>query len=711
MKQPRSRSADVNGRPIAVWASLVAIAGVVTLCGIVGSRDAVRNEITRKIELSLNHVTSVRFENTPLIEVLDTLSKRHSIEIKVDDGALEDAGISLHEPINLIVAGPSLKSVLRLVLDPLELTYLVESNSLLVTTRDIGFAKLRTVRYPIQDFASQPRAVNDLINLLGDVGYGITDPGTIRYSAVSKSLVANQSDAAHEEIKTILQRLRHPLKAGELIDQLADTPIGVRIQTALDAPTSVDFNNTPLDTAIGQLAKQHRIPILIDCQALSDAGIEMDEPITIRLMDISLRKLLKLMLDPLNVTYIVRSETIGLLTKDVENDPHNYKVCAYDVGDIVNCEAPVSYNPGLTVSGPAAESERRWADEVPAALSLIHLMETAPAGWARYVEGQPGSFYYFSPTKSIVLLAPPTDQRLVARLFANLRNARPGDPVDMFAPIGAESKTLAKLSQALGQPVNTTIDDAPLSEAMLAISEQFGLNIVVDTMALEEARSPEDPRMNGKLVGGTLGSALRELLGSVDPDYRIENEVVRVIPVPVSMARLHSLKGIDIESARLYCDAGLVKGVEAFSYQRGLLGLFEQDESQYWKRYWERWSEPDLLVFWPNNSLFFRHTNSCQLEISELLACLRERRARKSYTASRIYNWDVYPLPDCYQKSEAVAGLLKRLRKEIAASSWDLEYVQPIRCINGCLVINQTSEIHREIRKWLRTADQQSQTP
>jgi hypothetical protein len=90
----------------------------------------------------------------------------------------------------------------------------------------------------------------------------------------------------------------------------------------------------------------------------------------------------------------------------------------------------------------------------------------------------------------------------------------------------------------------------------------------------------------------------------------------------------------------------------------------------------------------------------------ELLACLREGRSRKSSTNERIH-WDVYPLPDFHRQNAAVARLLKRLRKEIAASSWEVEHIQPIYCINGCLVINQTSEAHREIHRWLTTFVQQ----
>lgn len=164
MNQAASRSVVTDGRQLVVFVTLVAIAGAVMLFGVVDGRNRLRSEFKHKegtqeefkqdefihkIESSLDQASDVRFENLPLIEVLDTLAELHHIEIKIDKRNVEDAGVSLHEPINLIVTEPSLKSVLKLVLEPMDLTYLVDRDSLLVTTNDVAVLRLRTVHYPI----------------------------------------------------------------------------------------------------------------------------------------------------------------------------------------------------------------------------------------------------------------------------------------------------------------------------------------------------------------------------------------------------------------------------------------------------------------------------------------------------------------------------------------------------------------------------------
>ena len=151
-------------------------------------------------------------------------------------------------------------------------------------------------------------------------------------------------------------------------------------------------------------------------------------------------------------------------------------------------------------------------------------------------------------------------------------------------------KTHARLSRALRQPANTHINALPLSEALLAISQQYSLNLVVDTMAFDETNNPYDLRLNGKLAGTTLGHALRELLALVNLSYRIEDEFVKVIPAPFTTARMHSVEGVDVEAAWLFWNTSSLKGVESFShrtsmgfgssYWYGLLELFEPSESQ-----------------------------------------------------------------------------------------------------------------------------------
>jgi uncharacterized membrane protein YgcG len=108
-----------------------------------------------------------------------------------------------------------------------------------------------------------------------------------------------------------------------------------KIRAALNDQTSLNFIDTPLADCIQFIATNHEIPIIIQTQALDDAGIPSDEPINLVLSGITLRSALKIMLSDLDLTYIIQDEVMQITTKDIANDPSNMKPYVYPVGDLV----------------------------------------------------------------------------------------------------------------------------------------------------------------------------------------------------------------------------------------------------------------------------------------------------------------------------------------------------------------------------------------
>ena len=104
-----------------------------------------------RIREQLRTPTSVEFIETPLAEAVDYLKDLHGIEIQLDVKALEEAGISGDVPIGGKLNGVSLRTALRLILRPLDLTYLVEDEVLLITTVDVASQKIVAKVYPVDD--------------------------------------------------------------------------------------------------------------------------------------------------------------------------------------------------------------------------------------------------------------------------------------------------------------------------------------------------------------------------------------------------------------------------------------------------------------------------------------------------------------------------------------------------------------------------------
>jgi hypothetical protein len=110
-----------------------------------------------------------------------------------------------------------------------------------------------------------------------------------------------------------------------------------KIEQALNAPTQVDFVETPLQDVIEFLKDFHKIEIQFDTKALGEAGIDHATPITKNFKGISLRSALRLLLGELNLTYVVRDEVLSITTPQQAAQMLSTRV--YPIGDLAIASA------------------------------------------------------------------------------------------------------------------------------------------------------------------------------------------------------------------------------------------------------------------------------------------------------------------------------------------------------------------------------------
>ncbi|MHC4875209.1 MAG: VWA domain-containing protein [Planctomycetota bacterium] len=127
------------------------------------------------------------------------------------------------------------------------------------------------------------------------------------------------------------------------------SPSEVKIQAALDQPTSINFvEDFPLQDAVDQLSRQYEIPIILDRLAIEEFGYTVDEPLNVPpLSNITLRSALKIMLEELELTYIIEDEVMKITSIDVANDPTKLPTRVYPVGDLVIQLVPPAGGGGL----------------------------------------------------------------------------------------------------------------------------------------------------------------------------------------------------------------------------------------------------------------------------------------------------------------------------------------------------------------------------
>ena len=318
-----------------------------------------------RIRAALEEPTRVEFVEVPIADAASYLAELHNIEIMLDTRTLNEVGVGNDEPISLAVQNVRLRSVLELMLRPLELTWLVRDEVLLITTRESAESMLVSHVYEVRDLmqsahaadALDPEMLMDLITTAvepvswDDVG----GPGSL--SSFSGALIVSQTDAAHDQVQALLTELRRakhalehdPAKAFETrwkVASRADREAAARIQAALEKPIEPRrFSDDILAEAIALLAQQAGIPIEFDWMSVNEGGIDQSTRVTANVPKTSLGAALNLLLRPFELRAIVRDEVLMIST--LETAESHLSTSAFVVRDLL--ESP------LTAEDDAAE--------------------------------------------------------------------------------------------------------------------------------------------------------------------------------------------------------------------------------------------------------------------------------------------------------------------------------------------------------------------
>jgi hypothetical protein len=172
------------------------------------------NNIEARIIAALSEKTDVSFAETSLADAVNFLRDFHQINILIDRAALQDEGIDPSTPVSLELSGVSLRSALRLLLDPYGLTAFVDAEVLTITTKTRAQEKVVTRVYPVSDLAElaeELEALQEAIQTATHKQWNRDDdarPGTMSIVPRSRSLVIRQQFAVHDEIVELLTNLR-----------------------------------------------------------------------------------------------------------------------------------------------------------------------------------------------------------------------------------------------------------------------------------------------------------------------------------------------------------------------------------------------------------------------------------------------------------------------------------------------------------------------
>ncbi|MBI1349473.1 hypothetical protein GC163_24675 [bacterium] len=235
-----------KGSKSVVWtAGLLAIGLIVLVDGVaLRADDAVPTkpvylpaptETERELQAVFDQRTDLSFVDVPLRDSMEFLRDLHKVNFILDKGALQDEGIDESTPISIEISGVTLRSALRLLLDPLHLTWVIRDEVIVITTRVKVETEFLTRVYPVGDLVAE--SVDDLEMLAQTIEQGTNGRwrnviaiaqgqsannahmiagGTVSQVTRVRSLVVKQTLPVHEEIVELLTQLR---AAKKLVEQ------------------------------------------------------------------------------------------------------------------------------------------------------------------------------------------------------------------------------------------------------------------------------------------------------------------------------------------------------------------------------------------------------------------------------------------------------------------------------------------------------------
>jgi tRNA A-37 threonylcarbamoyl transferase component Bud32 len=214
-------------------------------------------------------IKPIRFNETPLSEAIEALSKQENLPIFLNVTALANAGIASNTPVNIQLQDISLDAALRLILSKLKLTYLYDQNTqsqwtVTITTPSEARARLVTVVFAVRDLVGSSGDYDTLIRgietTISPVSWDtVGGPGSIAVEKTSRALSISQTWAVLEQVDDYLNQLRQTKLAAQrnrvLNPQLDEAVVrvkqlGGRVTQDAFTPeefvTSLHLGNTPV---------------------------------------------------------------------------------------------------------------------------------------------------------------------------------------------------------------------------------------------------------------------------------------------------------------------------------------------------------------------------------------------------------------------------------------------------------------------------------
>ncbi|MDA8743239.1 hypothetical protein N9N28_01285 [Rubripirellula amarantea] len=180
------------------------------------TEEAVQNSIAKsvntqiveqRIRAALDDETTHSFIEQPLSDAIAILSRAHKIPMVIDNRALDEIGISSEDTVTLSLEKVSLRSFLRLLLRDLALTYVINDETLQITTLEAAENDMPIRLHRLDSaLAADKEAVVKAIQLIDPNTWDVVG-GPSSVVVVGDTLVVAAKETTHEKVNKLLEEL------------------------------------------------------------------------------------------------------------------------------------------------------------------------------------------------------------------------------------------------------------------------------------------------------------------------------------------------------------------------------------------------------------------------------------------------------------------------------------------------------------------------
>lgn len=363
----------------------------------------------------------------PLGDAAQAIGEKAGVDILIDHRALDEYGLGEDEPVTIDLEGVRFESCLNHLLRPLDLTWMVRDEAVWVTTPEEAemayIVRVYPVREIVQPYAGADERTWDYDSLIEAITCTITPDtwddvgGPASIEPYRGTLIVTHSPAGHRTISALINHLHGLIRkyredpTGMVPPIMVEPSANAKVRKALEQPITADWSGAPLTDVASALNSQSKVPVLMDVRALEEYGIDADAPVTLKVNRLPLRHALGRLLRPLELTWLVRDETLVITTPEEAED------------QLLTVIYPVAHFVGDGKDSLAAGGELE---------SLIEVISASidPASWAQVGGPAPIGCLYRPPCLIVGQTEKTHEQisMLLQRLYHTMEGQQLGPP-------------------------------------------------------------------------------------------------------------------------------------------------------------------------------------------------------------------------------------------------------------------------------------------